>query len=90
MTTPLACLTCRERIGSRRGVCPRCLARHQTAIRQGKTTWAALEAAGKILPAQAVGHAWRLPTRDTVRTILTHPIYASYYRYGQPPASAPR
>ncbi len=26
---------------------------------------------------------WRLPTRDTVTKILTHPIYAGYYCYGR-------
>jgi DNA invertase Pin-like site-specific DNA recombinase len=26
---------------------------------------------------------WRLPTRDTVTKILTHPVYAGYYCYGR-------
>ena len=26
---------------------------------------------------------WRLPTRDTVTKMLTHPIYAGYYCYGR-------
>jgi len=56
---PLCCLACRERVAHLRGVCPRCYSRHKSAVAGGKTTWAALEAAGQVLPAQPPGKAWR-------------------------------
>ena len=65
MTALLCCLTCRERLAQLRGVCPRCYKRHFKAVRTGQTTWAALLAAGAILPAQSAGWAWRGRTRDT-------------------------
>ena len=60
-----SCLTCHERLAQLRGVCPRCYKRHTKAVAGGKTTWAALEAAGVILPAQPAGWAWRGRTPDT-------------------------
>ena len=56
---PLSCLACRERLAHLRGVCPRCYTRHKNAVARGETTWAALEAAGLVLPAQPAGCAWR-------------------------------
>jgi hypothetical protein len=58
MTVPVSCLTCRERVARTRGVCPRCYTRHKLAVARGETTWAALEAAGLVLPAQP-GRGWR-------------------------------
>ena len=62
MTTPAApafCLTCHERATQMCGVCPGCYRRHRMVVADGKTTWAALEAAGQVLPAQPPGKAWR-------------------------------
>jgi hypothetical protein len=56
---PLSCLACRERLARTRGNCPRCYSRHKKAVAQGKTTWAALEAAGLVLPARPLGDSWR-------------------------------
>jgi len=44
MTPSLACLTCHEKPANTRGCCG---------------TWAELEAAGKALPAKALGEGWR-------------------------------
>jgi hypothetical protein len=55
----LACRTCHERIGYRRGVCDRCLCRHRQAVRDGLTTWQALVQAGLVLPPQRRGERWR-------------------------------
>jgi hypothetical protein len=61
----IACLTCRERVAYRRGCCKRCYQRHGAQVRAGQTTWAALEAEGRALPAAPVGRAWRrYPMRD--------------------------
>jgi hypothetical protein len=59
MTAPLVCLSCRERLAHTRGLCERCYGRAGKAVRAGKATWAALEAAGLALPAVPVGAAWR-------------------------------
>ena len=64
---PLSCLACRERLAQLRGVCPRCYKRHFKAVRAGQTTWAALVAAGAVLPAQSAGWAWRGRPPDTDR-----------------------
>jgi hypothetical protein len=56
---PLSCLACRERAAHVRGVCDRCLSRHQKAVSRGQVTWADLEARGLILAAQPVGQGWR-------------------------------
>ena len=56
---PVGCLTCHERVARLRGICTRCHTRHRKAVRVGNTTWAALEAAGLVLPAQPVGAGWR-------------------------------
>jgi hypothetical protein len=64
---PLSCLTCRRRVIHIRGLCPACYTRHRAAVRAGKTTWAALEAAGLALPAQPVGKAWRKRKTDNGR-----------------------
>jgi hypothetical protein len=61
----IVCLTCRERAAATRGCCNRCYERHRSAVRAGKTTWAALEAEGLALPAVPRGRAWRrYPMRD--------------------------
>jgi hypothetical protein len=59
MTTPLCCLTCRERLAHARGVCWRCYRRHCKAVQTGKATWADLEAAGLVRPAAPAGSGWR-------------------------------
>jgi hypothetical protein len=49
-------------LGSRRRMSrtsPRCYSRHKNAVAGGKTTWAALEAAGQMLPALPPGKVWR-------------------------------
>jgi hypothetical protein len=56
---PVVCLTCRKRVCVARGVCERCYGRHRLAVRSGKTTWAELEAAGLVLPAQPRGKGLR-------------------------------
>ena len=56
---PVGCLACQERVARTRGCCTRCYSRHKNAVTRGKTTWAALVAAGLALPAQPVGRAWR-------------------------------
>ena len=56
---PSSCLACRERVAHLRGVCPRCYTRHKNAVARGETTWAALVAAGRALPAQPAGRGWR-------------------------------
>ncbi len=56
---PLSCLTCRERPAHLRGVCAPCYNRHKKAVREGKTTWAALVAAGRALDARPQGEGWR-------------------------------
>ena len=42
------CLTCRERFAVLHGCCPRCYARHLGAVVRGRTTWAALQARGRV------------------------------------------
>ena len=56
---PVGCLACHERVARTRGCCTRCYTRHKKAVRVGETTWAALEAAGLVLPAQPVSSVWR-------------------------------
>jgi hypothetical protein len=53
------CLCCGERPSHRRGLCVGCYARLGKAVRDGETTWAALEDTGQALPAQKPGDAWR-------------------------------
>jgi hypothetical protein len=60
---PLSCLTCRQRAANRRGCCPTCYRRHRAAVDAGKTTWAAIVAAGLALPAKGIGSAWRGPPK---------------------------
>jgi hypothetical protein len=48
----IGCLTCHERVACNRGCCYRCYKRHYACVRDGKTTWAALETAGLALPAK--------------------------------------
>jgi hypothetical protein len=52
---PVSCLASRERVAFCRGCCPTCYWRHRAAVDAGKTTRAALVAAGLALPAQPVG-----------------------------------
>jgi len=52
------CLTCRQHVAYRHGNCNRCLARHVPAIRQGKVTWAQLEAQGFPRPVEKTGAKW--------------------------------
>jgi hypothetical protein len=59
MTDPVVCLTCRKHVAVCRGNCSTCYRRYSSAVRAGQTTWAALEAAGSVLPAAPVGRAWR-------------------------------
>jgi hypothetical protein len=47
------CLSCRERVPVRRGLCFRCYDRLGRAVRSGATTWAALEEGGTALPAKS-------------------------------------
>jgi hypothetical protein len=59
MSAPVSCLSCRARLAHCRGLCEACYNRAGKAVRAGKTTWAALVAAGLALPATATGAAWR-------------------------------
>ena len=52
---PPPCLSCRERAAPCRGLCVLCYNRLAVAVRHGETTWAALEAAGRALPAKRPG-----------------------------------
>ena len=56
---PVGRLACQERVARTRGCCTRCDPRHQKAVAQGEATWARLEAAGLVLPAQPGGRGWR-------------------------------
>jgi hypothetical protein len=53
------CLECRRRFPQSRGLCGTCYGRALRAVQCGETTWAALEAEGKALPAAPRGHGWR-------------------------------
>ena len=55
---PTSCLRCHARLSYARGLCLTCYHRAGDAVRAGKTTWAALEAAGRALPALPRGHGW--------------------------------
>jgi hypothetical protein len=55
---PSSCLSCRERAAVCRGCCPTCYRRYRAAVGAGHTTWAALESAGQVLPAQKAGETW--------------------------------
>ena len=55
-TPPLRCLLCPRTVG-RRGLCAHHYKQACGAVGSGQTTWAALEAAGKALP--AVRSPWR-------------------------------
>jgi hypothetical protein len=59
LPAPLSCLSCRECLAHCRGLCEACYNRAGKAVRAGKTTWAALVAAGLALPAVPVGAGWR-------------------------------
>ena len=54
-TAPPPCLSCRERAAPCRGLCLACYSRLSSAVGQGETTWAALEAGGQALPAKRSG-----------------------------------
>jgi hypothetical protein len=54
----IVCLTCRKHIAVHRGCCATCYKRHGNAVRAGQTTWEALEAAGRALPAQSRRKGW--------------------------------
>jgi hypothetical protein len=56
---PDCCLSCPCRLVSCRGLCQRCYGRLCRLVRQGKTTWAELEQAGRCLPAAPQGLGWR-------------------------------
>jgi hypothetical protein len=61
----IVCLTCRKHIAASRGNCGTCYRKYCLAVRAGQTTWAALEAEGKAVPAAPVGAAFRrYPMRD--------------------------
>ena len=53
------CLSCQERASQCRGLCVPCYNRLAVAVRHGETTWAALEAAGRALPAKRPGRFLR-------------------------------
>ena len=55
----VACLTCHKHMQVTRGCCATCYKRYCIAVRAGQTTWAALEAAGRALPAVPPGKTWR-------------------------------
>ncbi len=59
------CQTCHNtRVIYRRGCCRCCHRKHSSAVRGGHTTWAALEAAGKIAPVRPLeGFGTAIPTR---------------------------
>lgn len=68
------CLQCPEgekRFARCRGLCRSCYDRQGRDVRRGKTTWAALEKAGKTKPAAPRGRAWRAfklrPSRGDTR-----------------------
>jgi hypothetical protein len=62
---PVLCLTCGQRMQLTRGCCTTCYRRHAKEVQAGRTTWAALVAAGRALPAQRPGKAWRrFPMRN--------------------------
>ena len=50
MAAPASCLSCRKREAHTRGVCASCYRRLVKQVSEGKTTWAALEAAGLLAP----------------------------------------
>src|SRR5205823_9036599 len=52
-TVPALCLSCRERLPLRRGLCFRCYDRLGRAVRSGATTWAELEGRGQARAAQS-------------------------------------
>jgi hypothetical protein len=58
------CLSCRERLPRRRGLCDACYYRLRVAVHAGETTWAALEAEGLALPTRPTGGpGWRWSRR---------------------------
>lgn len=59
-----------RRLGEFRGLCRNCYAQASALVRQGQTTWAALEAAGKTLPGIKRG---RMKTADATREWLLSP-----------------
>jgi hypothetical protein len=60
LTSPTPpCLACRERAAQCRGLCLACYSRLSSAVGQGETTWAALEAGGQALPAKRSGRRFR-------------------------------
>jgi hypothetical protein len=61
LTSPTPpCLACRERAAQCRGLCLACYSRLSSAVGQGQTTWAALEAGGQALPAKWPGRHFPL------------------------------
>ena len=50
MNASASCLSCRKREAHTRGVCVSCYRRLVKQVGRGKTTWAALEAAGLLAP----------------------------------------
>ena len=57
------------RLAWNRGACKSCYSRHAWSVRQGKTTWAELEAVGLVRPAQSsfdLGRKWRRQGGDRV------------------------
>jgi hypothetical protein len=49
------CLQCPDdakRFATKRGLCDKCYRRSRKAVLEGKTSWAALEQAGQVMPAQ--------------------------------------
>jgi hypothetical protein len=59
MTDLIACRNCQAKVGHRRGLCGECYGRLRILVRQGKTTWMQLEAAGRCRP--TVKTSWRKP-----------------------------
>ena len=52
-TVPALCLSCREGLPVRRGLCFRCYTRLWRAVRSGKASWAQLAETGQALPAKS-------------------------------------
>ena len=52
------CLSCGERAAQCRGLCMACYNRLGITVRQGETTWAALEALGQARAPQKAGDTW--------------------------------
>jgi predicted amidophosphoribosyltransferase len=60
MTDHPICRACGESFARIRGLCNKCYGVAAYAVRNGQTTWAKLEAEGKVLPPAVKGGAdWR-------------------------------